>query len=396
MKKLSLIILCAILSGLVHAQLSGNGYYRIRNAHTGRYMSIVNNKVDSLNKSLWQVANGGARIYALKTISSFSNVVSDPGSIIYISQATDGYVLRGQGLDTKILTGGRYLKIYNSRSREGAYWLYATDSGTAAYLKDKTDILDKSGNTGYALANTSRTESEVDWEILPIDDEEQYFGITPEVSIGDKHYSTIYAGFPFVMSEGMKAYYIKETNQTLAEIVEISGTTIPAETPVILECSSADPAVNRITLLTNYTGSVNNNMLKGIYFSYVMPSINGGEATTDLANELRNVVPYDPKTMRILGEVDGELCFVTASDLKYLPANKAYLTVTSDTAETLKIVDENSYTDDDTGIIDLRNDNNNVDAAAFANGSAFSIDGKKANRQTKGVYIINGKKIAIK
>ena len=347
MKRLSFILLGTLFTSIVYAQLNGDGYYRIRNSHTNRYISIVNNKVDSQNKSLWQVTNGGAHLYALKTMKPFSRVVSDPGSIIYISSAPDGYVLRAQGLDTKNLTGGRYLKIYNSRTKTGAYWLYATDSGTAAYLKDKEDILDYTGNTGYALANTSRTEPEVDWDLLPIDGEDQYVGITPEVSIGNKHYATIYASFPFVLSAGMKAYYVKQTSRTMAEMAEVSGNTIPAATPVIIECNSTDPAVNRVTLLTNYSGTIQNNILKGIYFSFVMQSINGGESTTDLANELRNVVPYDPTTMRVLGVVDGELGFVTATDMPYLPANKAYLTVSTDAAETLKLVDEETFAQGD-------------------------------------------------
>lgn len=393
MKRLSLIIWCVALAGIAHAQLSGNGYYRIRNAYTNRYISIVNSKVDSQNKSLWQVANGGAHIYALKTMTPVDSVISDPGSIIHITENTEGYVLRGQGLDTKELTGGRYLKIYSSRTTAGAYWLYATESGTAAYLKDREDIIDYSGNTGYVLANTSRTEPEVDWELLPIDGEEQYFGITPEVSIGNKHYTTIYASFPFVLSEGMKAYYIKNSNNSMAEMAEIAGTTVPAETPVIIECSSTDPAFNRVTLLTNSSNSVGGNLLKGIYFCYVKLSVHGGEATTDLANELRNVVPYDPATMRVLGEVDGELAFVTATDLDYLPANKAYLTVSPYAAESLKLVDSDTFT---AGITTTTAKANPNQKGVFTLSGVRLQEDASTEKLPQGVYIIDGKKTLVK
>lgn len=391
MKRLFLMLLCTSLASIVHAQLSGDGYYRIRNAHTGRYISIVNSKVDEQNKSLWQVANGGAHIYALKTMKPVSRIISDPGSIIYISEAAEGYVLRGQGLDTKVLTGGRYLKIYASRTKEGAYWLYGTESGTAAYLKDKTDVLDATGNTGYALASTSRSEPEVDWELLPIDGVDEYLGITPEMTIGDKHYTTIYASFPFVLSEGMKAYYIKNTGDIIAEIAEMEGSTVPAATPVILECSSTDPAVNRVTLLTDYSGILQGNQLKGVYFSYVMQSIHGGEATTDLANELRNVVPYDPTTMRVLGVVDGKLSFVTASDLSYLPANKAYLTVLPDAAEVLELVDAGVFTSIVTTTV-----------YESARQGVFTLSGVRLRSDDsveglpRGLYIVNGKKTIVR
>lgn len=389
------MIICAAFFNLAHAQLNGDGYYRIRNAHTGRYISVVNNKVDSQNKSLWQVANGGAHIYALKTMKPFSRVVSDPGSIIYIEKnGNDGYILRGQGLDTKNLTGGRYLKIYSSRTKDGAYWLYATDSGTSAYLKDKEDILDEIGNTGYALANTSRTEPEVDWELLPIPENggEQYFGIMPEVNIGDKYYTTMYAGFPFVLGEGMKAYYIKNTGDIIAEIAEVSGTIIPAATPVILECSSADPEINRVTLLSNYSGTVQGNKLKGIYFSYVMMSINGGESTTDLANELRNVIPYDPMTMRVLGNVEGTLGFVTAQDLTYLPANKAYLTVAANAAENLKLVDADTFA----GIYTITEKSEMNRQGVFTLTGIRLRDDSSTRGLSNGLYIIDGKKIVVK
>lgn len=392
MKRLSLMLLCTAFATLVHAQLNGDGYYRICNAHTGRYVSIVNSKVDSQNSSLWQIANGGAHIYALKTMKPFSRVVSDPGSIIYISQASDGYVLEGQGLDTKNLTGGRYLKIYGNASTNGSYWLYATESGTSAYLKDKEDIVDYSGNTGYALANTSRTEPESLWDILPIDGAEQYFGITPEVSISGKHYATVYASFPFVLSDGMKAYYVKNTAYAMAELVEIAGATVPAATPVIIECSSIDPAVNRVTLLTSSPASIQDNKLEGIYFCYVMQSVHGGEATSNLANELRNVVPYDPATMRVLGKKDNKLCFVTATDLTYLPANKAYLTVPADWAETLELVDGDTFA---AGITTP------TSKAEPCKQGIFTLTGVRLPYTTKenlpaGVYIIDGKKTVVK
>ena len=392
MKRLFLMMLCASLVSIVHAQLNGDGYYRIRNAHTGRHISIVNSKVDSQNKSLWQVANGGAHIYALKTMRPVSRVISDPGSILYISQNSEGYVIRGQGLDTKNLTGGRYLKIYNSRSKTGAYWLYGTDSGTAAYLKDNEDIVDDSGNTGYVLANTSRTEPEVDWELLPIDGANEYFGITPEMTLGGKHYTTIYASFPFVLSAGMKAYYIKNTGDVIAEIAEMEGSTVPAATPVILECSSTDPAVNRVTLLTDYSGVLQGNQLRGVYFSYVMQSIHGGEATTDLANELRNVVPYNPMTMRVLGVVDGKLSFVTASDLTYLPANKAYLTVLPDAAEVLELVNADVFA----SIVTTVANPESVRQGVFTLSGIRLRSDDSVEGLPRGLYIVNGKKTIVR
>ena len=395
MKKFTILSLCLALAGSLSAQLNGNGYYRIRNAATGRYISLVNNKVDSQNKDMWQVANSGSHVYALKTTKPFSKVVSDPGSILYIEQSSDGYILRGQGMDTQALTG-RYLKIYNSRNVADAYWLYATESGTAVYLKDTQDALDNTGNTGYVLVSTSRAEAEVDWNLVPVDDDDQFLGIMPEVSVGGKHYATIYAGFPFSLSAGMKAYYVKQVETAAAELAEVTESVIPAATPVIIECSSENPADNKLTLLTGQQAALQGNLLKGLYFSYVMMSVRGGEATTDLANQLRNVVPYDAETMRVLGEVDGALGFVKASDLKYLPANKAYLTVPATAADQLKLLNAEDFA---AGI-------NAVEvvgqSGAQKNVGVFTLTGVRLRSDasteglSNGLYIVNGKKVMVK
>ena len=395
MKKFTFLSLCLALAGSMSAQLNGDGYYRIRNAATGRYISLVNNKVDSQNKDIWQVANSGSHVYALKTTKPFSQVVSDPGSILYIEQGADGYVLRGQGMDTRALTG-RYLKIYSSRTVSDAYWLYATESGTAVYLKDKEDALDSTGNTGYVLVSTSRTEAELDWYLVPVDETEQFLGITPEVSIGDKHYATIYAGFPFSLSAGMKAYYVKNVETAAAELAEVTEEVIPAETPVIIECSSENPADNKLTLLTGQPAALQGNLLKGLYFSYVKMSFSGGEATTNLAQELRNVVPYDAETMRVLGEVDGTLGFVKATDLTYLPANKAYLTVPATAADQLKLLNAEDFA---AGI-------NAVEvvgqSGAQKNVGVFTLTGVRLRSDastaglSNGLYIVNGKKVMVK
>lgn len=394
MKKFVFISLLSAAFTVAHAQLNGDGYYRIQNTHTGRYISIVNSKVDAQNKDIWKVANTGSHIYALKTSKPMSEVVSDPGSIIYIANAGDGYVLRGQGLDTKELTGGRYLKIYNSRTVTGAYWLYASESGTSIYLKDTDDVLDYTGNTGYALASTSRSVPEVDWNILPIDHENQYLGIMPEFSVGNKHYATMYAGFPFSLSDGMKAYYVKTMDDGMAVLAEIDGI-IPAGTPVIIECSSADPKDNKVILQTGQYAAVQNNLLKGIYFSYVMQSVKGGEATNDVAKQLRNVVSYDEETMRVLGVVDGELALVKASDMVYLPANKVYVPVSSSAADNVKLVDEDTFANS------IRKVEGGVESRMSVQG-VFTVAGVRvrSNSSTEGLpsgmYIVDGKKVIVK
>lgn len=397
MRKFFLTILCFIplMSISLKAQLNGDGYYRIQNAHTERYISIVNNKVDSQNKDIWQIANSGAHIYALKTMKPVLDVVSDPGTIMYIIKDGNGYILKAQGMDTKELTNGRELKIYDSRTKAGTYWLYASESSTSVYLKDHDDVLDDTGNIGYALASTSRSEDEVNWNLLPMDGTKEYFGITPEICIDNQYYATLYASFPFMLSDGMKAYYVKNVEGAFAEYVEVAGNIIPAETPIIIECVSSNPADNKVSLLINQQPVIYENLLKGIYFSYVMQSVHGGEAVTDIAMQLRNVIPYDAETMRVLGDVDGCLGFVKTSDLTYLPANKAYLPVSSMAADNIKLVNSDDFAASINAL-------ESVQPLDVQKKGVFTLTGVRLRSDSSivglpnGMYIINGKKVLIK
>ena len=77
-----------------------------------------------------------------------------------------------------------------------------------------------------------------------------------------------------------------------------------------------------------------------------------------------------------------------ASDLTYLPANKAYLSVPAGTADVLGVMSYNDYV---TGIKDVT-----VDKKTAASG-IYTLDGKKVNKISKrGVYVVEGKKVVKK
>ena len=294
-------------------------------------------------------------------------------------------------MDTKELTNGRYLSIYDYSKRNGVgYLLYASSDGIAAYLKDYGEQTDETGNTGHARLNTKEND-EARWYIKPINETEEYVAIKPEFSINGKYYATYYASYPFSLSTGMKAYYVRSINANgsendMAELVEITGS-IPSATPIIIECSSANPTDNKITLLTTSGTPIKDNLLNGVYFSYVMMNALGtAESTTAMAQELKNVVNYDSKTMRVIGEVDGKIGLVKASNMKYLPANKAYIKVPSVSAANIKLLDSESYA---TNIMPLNTDRHSS--------AIYTLSGTKVSGKTqKGIYLIDGKKVIVK
>ena len=347
MKRLIFLLISGITALPILAQLKGDGYYRIQNTSSyGRYLTISNNKIDETNKSYITSGNEG-NVFGLKTIT---DPVSDPSSIIYISKdntakSNSAYNIQAQGINPlKFLKdNGAELKIYPDGNN---YFIYGSKDAISLFL------VDNPGPEGYIkVARKGRYPQNQSWKLYPVDQVADYFGITPDekIKIGDKYYTTIYASFPFQLGNGMKAYYVinskLESGIPYAELKEINGK-IPASTPVIIECSSLDPAENKVTLLTSNDApaAISGNKLKGVYFCYVkMKASNiGQENTSENYQKIKNVVNYDSKKMRVLGLINGKLGLVDADDDalvvtdlgRYLPANKAYFPIDESVAET--------------------------------------------------------------
>jgi hypothetical protein len=323
-------------------------------------------------------------VYALETKKE---TVSDPASILYLENVTGKeYNIKGQGMYTKTLTAGRTMKVYQSGNY---YELYATEEGFTVYLKDNNFA---SGNTaGYCTVATGENGN-CQWSIKPVNDN-NYLGINPEFTVGDKYYTTFYAGYAIQLSSGMKAYYVKEVKGKAAELVETGSDIVPEATPVILECSSNSPSSNKVTPLVSGGTNLTGNLLKGVYFSYV--SLNGRRTAEDTNNKyytkLKNAIE-NKGTIRILGVVDGKLSLVKATEAdlymkKYLPANKAYLEVTNTAESTLTLLEGDAY-QEATGINSIRLNEESQ--------GVYNLKGQKVSSTDdlpKGIYIIDGKKV---
>lgn len=309
MKKPLLFALAFAIALPALADLGGNGYYRVQNAFTKRYVYLRDNTgyIDKLGTT--------ADVSALYLYSGHALAVSDPASVFYVSKAPSGtfkYDIAGQGTSINSLLD-LYLDIMPvNKPYDGqtCYYMYGTMSGMTKYLGDVwSDLSDPEG-----MASVDAKRDDRKWYFDPIDaDSDQYFGIAPTVNTGGKYYFPLYAAFPFsACSSGMKFYTIAEIDKRGAVIYkEITGT-VPASTPVIVECSYPDVWDNKLNLGgTPEAGAASGNLLKGVYFDYSLPSH-------------YNRVAYDKETMRVLGSIDGRPAFVEG-DIDFLPANQAYL-----------------------------------------------------------------------
>ena len=242
-------------------------------------------------------------------------------------------------MDTYKLSG-LYLKIHSSYEVEGAYYLYGTKVVAGApmtrYIKE---AYNSAFNFYYMATEIKRNINSCSWNLIPVtESESQYFGVKPEIEVGGKYYTTLYTSFAYQLSTGMKAYYIKHNNEEMAEMTEIEGGLIPEATPVIIECTSNKVADNKLTPLSSTSKSNIQNTLKGVYFCNVIKWAMDDEE--EIVHPNWNTTKYDAAKMRILGNINGKLGFVKADNLRYLPANKAYLPVQANASSNIELVDE--------------------------------------------------------
>ena len=326
MNRVQLLLLSIISAVTMYGQMPADGYYRVQNQMTSRYIAIRDNR-GSVNMSTTTADFG-----ALQTVLGFERVVSDPASIIYFKRMTSGYDIQAQGASSWTMIGYE-LRIYDNE--DGTYSAYATSHGMTQYLNDAvpTWMMDDEEKI-YGSVGTNDDRSR-DWYIKPVKNADgYYFGINPEITTSDGYYKSFYADFPFSFaSQGMNAYYVTKVDaeRGCAVIKEITGS-VPKATPVIVKCSSNNPANNKLNLLSTNGTAPSDNQLQGVYFCFP----DKGTHT--------NVVAYNASTMRVLGKAaDGSLAYVKQTGLQYVPANTAYLKVASSAPAELKVMTETQY-----------------------------------------------------
>lgn len=338
MNRIKLLLLATVCTLSANAQLNGDGYYRAQSSEQGRYIRIIDNR-GSVN-----LQTTDADMEALRTRAGFENVVSDPATIIYIKKMNKGYDFQSQG------TGSYQIISYEvllDDMGDNKYWCFASKSGMTKYLADQLidyemlpwlDDEEKEEylNHGRLVTNIApdyEGGKYLDWNILPVKDAEGfYFGLQPNVSASDGYYQTFYAAFPFTfLSEGMSAWYVSKVNEATGKVIikEVTGG-VPKSTPVIIKCASQSAASNKLNVGASTSGTADGNLLTGVYF-----------CNPDAGPKHTNVVAYDANTMRVLGTAaDGSLAFVKDNNLKYIPANTAYITVSASAPAILKVTDK--------------------------------------------------------
>lgn len=386
-KRLFLLLLgCATMLG-AQAQLSGAGYYRVKNVASGRYMSLSDNQSRGVDFNSCTADCG-----AMQTSKIMDNIYSDPGSIFYLDHISGvSYNVIGQGTSLHDI-----INYYIYISPVGSFYkIYQEQKGQRITLSDFDDVEE---DESYVATTGGKTT----WFITPLNTTDNYIGVKPTISVGDKHYAAVFTGYPYTLGAGMKAYYINKVieKEGVVIIKELTGT-IPAKTPVLIECSSTDISKNQITPVLNSDAVPSDNLAIGVYF-----------CLGDRWSAHYNSTKFDPATMRVLSlNTYGNLAVSTSTqnlktvmieprgaDGKHLtvtaiPANSWYIPVSSSAPSELKLVTAEQYA---TGIKDIT-----VKPASLYN--VYTLEGVQIKKNAtsisdlhQGIYIINGKKVVIK
>ena len=320
MKRLFFSFLVSVAVIPAMAQLGADGYYRVQNQTSKRYIIMVDNKTKGAN-----VQANSYDIDALRTIKPFSAVETDPASIYYIeSKGNKEYNLKAQGTDA-YASIGRYLTI----SKSGSYY---TASGVYSGMEFRLSDQSGSSRLGFLALNGDNKF----WNIQPVSATgDNYFGVAPEYTVGGQGYTSLFASFPFTpYSSGLKTYVVTKVDGDMAVYQELSGK-VAAGTPVIIATAGASASANRLNIEMQDGTKPSANLLRGVYFN-----------SSDIYSENNfhfRVTAYDPATMRLLGVTSkGKLGFIKTND-KYLPRNRAYLVVPAGTPDEVTLVTQAEY-----------------------------------------------------
>ena len=176
------------------------------------------------------------------------------------------------------------------------------------------------------------------------------------ITIGSAGYTTYTTTGKVTMPSGVTAYIATAVNTNTIHMEEVEN--VPASTPIVLKATA------------------------GTYYLPIIttdPVVSGNILLSSDGN-----VEGDGETIFALGYKNSTIGFYVVNDEQTVPAGKAYLIVGSGVREYL-----NFSFDEETGINSIENGKLTID-------NYYDLSGRRVVKPTKGLYIVNGKKVFIK
>ena len=278
----------------------------------------------------------------------------------------------------------------------------ANPTGTAHNEYDGTeakfDFVNNNTTDEYFGPELPVTGDAAKWILEKVDDI-NYFGVKPSANMkgrDGKYYTTLYVDFPFKIVGDVKAYTIEGVDAKnaqgyyFAKVKELAqqGDTVPAQTAVVLECNSTNPADNQLLPTGDEKPKTSNNRLCGTFFG---GSINGLTVKDGAGNDYNvthdNIRAFNINTADSRNPIG---FYKVKNNVTNIPGNKAFLVLTSTEAQAKSFVLE--FEDGGTtGIETIENSKNSTDDGVY-----YDLQGRRVENPTRGIYIVNGKKVVIK
>lgn len=334
---------------------------------------------------------------ALAKIESSPNVNADIVNVIkhYIGTTrAENRINQGQ---TYYLMSGALKKVEKGRAYNPSD-LANTSHNEYDGALPKFDFVNNNTTDQWFGAELPVVKDAAMWILEKVDDT-NYFGVKPSTNMrgrDGKYYTTLYVDFPFQIKGDVKAYTIEGVEAKnadgyyFAKVKKLAqqGDVVPAQTAVVLECNSTNPADNQLLPTGDEIPETSNNRLCGTFFGSAI----NGLTVKDGAGNNYNVTNDNIRAFNInTADSRNPIGFYKVkSNVTNIPGNKAFLVLTNAEAQAKGFVLE--FEDGGTtGIETIENSKHSTEDGVY-----YDLQGRRVENPTRGVYIVNGKKVVIK
>ena len=334
---------------------------------------------------------------ALAKIESSPNANADIVNVIkhYIGTTrAENRINQGQ---TYYLMSGALKKIDNGRNYNPSD-LTNTSHNEYEGTLPKFDFVNNNNTDTYFGPELPATGDAAMWILEKVDDT-NYFGVKPSTNMrgrDGKYYTTLYVDFPFQIKGDVKAYTIEGVEAKnadgyyFAKVKKLAqqGDVVPAQTAVVLECNSTNPADNQLLPTGDEKPKQSNNRLCGTFFGEAINGLTVKDGTGAERNVTRdNIRAFNINTADSRNPIG---FYKLNNTVTTIPGNKAFLVLTNAEAQAKGFVLE--FEDGGTtGIETIESSKHSTEDGVY-----YDLQGRRVENPTRGVYIVNGKKVVIK
>lgn len=269
-------------------------------------------------------------------------------------------------------SSSNYLRTQTVNDKDGKWAISFADGKTTIDATGSSNRSVMQFNSGNSIFSCYETASQSPVYLYAKDGDETS---SVDVKFADSGYATYCSPFALDLTptEDYAAWTVTGTSGTTVTFSKITGS-VPADTPFILYGENYGGQTATLSVVTGETTALTGNILKGT----LVPT----PITTQVVINNQNYTNFGLSGGNFVKIKNGTL-----------PANKAYLPVLTSKVPTngtrLTIV----FNDETTGISDVSHLTINGQSIKD---SVYDLQGRRVVKSTKGLYIVNGKKVVIK